>query len=119
MDEIAQQAEAARQNHEQQAAREQQREAMLTRILTPEARERLSRISLVNPDKARGVGDYLLGQAQMGRLDSKVSDARLVEILEASGASASAAAAPKVTFKRKGAWDDDGVDNNDEDVDKW
>eukprot|EP00249_Psilotum_nudum_P000034 c10136_g1_i1 orf=562-951(-) len=77
------------QNKEQQQAQEEQkreaeerRQMMLARILSTEARERLSRIALVKPEKARGVEDLLLRSAQMGQIAEKVSEDRLIVLLE-------------------------------------
>ncbi|KAL2629849.1 hypothetical protein R1flu_014535 [Riccia fluitans] len=77
------------QNKEQQEAQEEQkreaeerRQMMLARVLTPEARERLSRIALVKPEKARGVEDLILRSAQYGQITEKVSEDRLISLLE-------------------------------------
>ncbi|KAJ3682697.1 hypothetical protein LUZ60_012924 [Juncus effusus] len=61
---------------------EDRRQLMLTQILSIEARERLGRIALVKPDKARGVEDVLLRAFQMGRISEKVSEERLITLLE-------------------------------------
>ncbi|BFI32118.1 programmed cell death protein 5 [Marchantia polymorpha subsp. ruderalis] len=77
------------QNKEQQDAQEEQkreaeerRQMMLARVLSSEARERLSRIALVKPDKARGVEDLILRSAQYGQITEKVSEERLISLLE-------------------------------------
>lgn len=73
---------------QQQAQEEQQREAaerrtmMLARVLSSEARERLARIALVKPDKAKGVEDVILRSAQYGQITEKVSEERLIQLLE-------------------------------------
>jgi len=73
---------------QQQAQEEQQREAaerrtmMLARVLSSEARERLARIALVKPDKAKGVEDVILRGAQYGQITEKVSEERLIQLLE-------------------------------------
>ncbi|KAJ0959767.1 hypothetical protein J5N97_000545 [Dioscorea zingiberensis] len=68
------------QNPEQQKANddakreaEERRQMMLSQILSSEARERLARIALVKPEKARGVEDVLLRAAQMGQIVEKSS----------------------------------------------
>lgn len=53
---------------EKKRSAEDQRVAMLASVLKPEARERLARIALVKPDKARGVENMLLAMAQRGQL---------------------------------------------------
>lgn len=73
---------------QQQAQEEQKREAderrqlMLSQILSSQARERIARIALVKPDKARGVEDFLLRGAQVGQITEKVSEERLIALLE-------------------------------------
>ncbi|KAK4589322.1 uncharacterized protein LOC111998517 [Quercus suber] len=77
------------QNSEQQNAQEEakreaeeRRQMMLSQILSAEARERLARIALVKPEKARGVEDVLLNAAQRGQIVEKVSEERLISLLE-------------------------------------
>ncbi|GBG87809.1 hypothetical protein CBR_g45965 [Chara braunii] len=67
---------------EQRREAEERRQAMLVQILSPEARERLARIALVKPDKARSVEDLLLQGARFGKITSKVTEERLVMMLE-------------------------------------
>ncbi|PRQ29362.1 hypothetical protein RchiOBHm_Chr5g0013081 [Rosa chinensis] len=77
------------QNPEQQKANddakreaEERRQMMLSQILSSEARERLARIALVKPEKARGVEDVILRAAQMGQIAEKVTEERLISLLE-------------------------------------
>ncbi|KAM7259341.1 hypothetical protein ACFE04_015082 [Oxalis oulophora] len=72
------------QNAQEDAKRdaEERRQMMLTQILSPEARERLSRIALVKPEKARGVEDVVLRAASMGQIVEKVSEEKLISLLE-------------------------------------
>uniref|UniRef100_A0A6N2MJD1 Double-stranded DNA-binding protein n=1 Tax=Salix viminalis TaxID=40686 RepID=A0A6N2MJD1_SALVM len=77
------------QNSEQQQVQEdakrdaeERRQMMLGQILSSEARERLARIALVKPEKARGVEDVILRAAQMGQIAEKVSEERLISMLE-------------------------------------
>ncbi|KAJ7959264.1 DNA-binding protein [Quillaja saponaria] len=44
----------------------------LSQLLSSEARERLARIALVKPEKARGVEDVIIRAAQMGQIAEKV-----------------------------------------------
>eukprot|EP01102_Stenamoeba_stenopodia_P022894 TRINITY_DN9706_c0_g1_i2.p1 TRINITY_DN9706_c0_g1~~TRINITY_DN9706_c0_g1_i2.p1 ORF type:complete len:118 (+),score=26.48 TRINITY_DN9706_c0_g1_i2:78-431(+) len=72
-------------SQEQQEKREQmeeRRKIILTRILEPEARERLSRIALVKPDNARQVEDMIIQAAQYGQLTGKVDEPKLISLLE-------------------------------------
>merc|ERR1712008_122934 len=58
------------------------RQDMLTRMMAPEAKERLNRISLVKPDKARKLEDMVLMMAQRNQLREALSDAQLKQMLE-------------------------------------
>uniref|UniRef100_A0A0E0HHQ3 Uncharacterized protein n=1 Tax=Oryza nivara TaxID=4536 RepID=A0A0E0HHQ3_ORYNI len=82
---MAQRGAANPQNTGQQKAQEdakqeaeERRQMMLAQILSSEARERLSRIALVKPDKARGVEDVLLRAAQSGGISEKIQRRRSV-----------------------------------------
>nr|GMD87844.1 DNA-binding protein DDB_G0278111 [Ipomoea batatas] len=77
------------QNPDQQKAQdeakreaEDRRQLMLSQILTSEARERVARIALVKPEKARGVEDVILRAAQFGQISEKVSEEKLIQLLE-------------------------------------
>ena len=50
-------------------------------ILEPEARERLSRLKLAHPEIAESVENQLIVLAQSGRLNQRITDEMLVEIL--------------------------------------
>ena len=70
-----QQADAARQE-------EEKRQEMLSMAMAPAARERLHRVALVKPEKARGVEQLVLTMASRGQLTEKVSEDRLIQLLE-------------------------------------
>ncbi|KAK9826281.1 hypothetical protein WJX74_005659 [Apatococcus lobatus] len=63
--------EAQQQKEEQRQSQEEQRRMMLAALLQPAARERLNRIALVKPDKARGIEDTLLRMAQRGQISER------------------------------------------------
>ncbi|EFN54396.1 hypothetical protein CHLNCDRAFT_24727, partial [Chlorella variabilis] len=91
---------------EQREAAEEQRRAMLMNLMQPSARDRLARISLVKPDKARAIEDMLIMAARRGQIQEKVSEARLIELLEQ--VSEQTEKKTKVTIqRRRGALDDD------------
>lgn len=69
--------EAERRRQEEQA----HREAVLRQILTPEARERLSRIRIARPDQAQALEQQLVALAQSGRLQAKLTDDDIKTIL--------------------------------------
>ncbi|XP_038881892.1 DNA-binding protein DDB_G0278111 [Benincasa hispida] len=86
---MAQRGMGSQNNPEQQKAQEEarseaeeRRQMMLSQILSMQARERLARIALVKPEKARGVEDVILRAAQMGQIVEKVSEERLITLLE-------------------------------------
>ncbi|KNC46876.1 DNA-binding protein [Thecamonas trahens ATCC 50062] len=105
MDDAAfqQQAQQARAQAEAQAEAMARREQMLVRIMTPEARERLATVRLVNEARAAAAEDHFLQLAANGQLDAKVNDSRLKDVLEAQGA----APRSKITFARRTHDDDD------------
>lgn len=87
---------------EQEAAKqaaEEQRRAMLVAVMMPEARERLARIALVKPDKARSVETMILSAAQRGAITEKVTEERLRSMLEQISEQASKAS--KITIQRR------------------
>ena len=57
------------------------RRNILFQILSNQARERLSRISIVKPEKGKAVEDMLIRMAQNGQLKSKVEEKQLIELL--------------------------------------
>lgn len=89
----------------------------MSQILSPEARERLSRIALVKPDRARAIEQLLARMAQSGQLRGRVSEDQLIDVLDQveamekgqSGATGSKSAS-KITFTRKAAYEDSDDD---------
>uniref|UniRef100_A0A7N0ZRN5 Uncharacterized protein n=1 Tax=Kalanchoe fedtschenkoi TaxID=63787 RepID=A0A7N0ZRN5_KALFE len=101
------------QNSDQQKAQEEakresdeRRQMMLSQVLSSEARERIARIALVKPEKARGVEDVILRAAQMGQIVEKVSEEKLISLLEQINTQTSKQT--KVTIqRRRSVLDDD------------
>jgi len=60
---------------------EAQLDALMRRILTPEARERLGRVKLVKPELARQVELVLVQLYQAGRIPEPIDDEKLKSIL--------------------------------------
>ncbi len=60
---------------------EVQKKAILRAILEPEARERLARVKLAYPEIAEAVENQLVYLAQSGRLNTRITDDMLKEIL--------------------------------------
>ncbi|GAB6135114.1 DNA-binding protein [Thermococcus prieurii] len=71
------QEEAMRQEMELQA----QLDAIMRKILTPDARERLGRVKLVKPELARQVELVLVQLYQAGQIREPIDDAKLKKIL--------------------------------------
>jgi programmed cell death protein 5 len=67
---------------EEQSKRiEDQRQAILRSVLTPQARERLGTVKVAYPDVARLVEDQLIALASSGRLDREIDEETLRAIL--------------------------------------
>jgi programmed cell death protein 5 len=66
-----------------QAQLRAQRQAILRQILTPEARERLGRITLAYPQLAQDIENRLIALAQSGKINAIIDDATLRQILRA------------------------------------
>jgi len=67
---------------EKKKAEEEMREDLLTRLLAPDAKERIARLSLVKPDKARKLGDMVIQMGRGGRMQQPLSDTQLKNMLE-------------------------------------
>ena len=59
-----------------------QRKRILSQILTSEARQRIANIKMVRPEFADSIELQLMQLAQTGRLESKVTDEQLKQILK-------------------------------------
>lgn len=60
---------------------EAQKQALLSKILAPEARQRLNNLKMVKPDFAEQIELQLIQMAQTGKLPIPLSDAQLKQIL--------------------------------------
>jgi len=81
MAELQRQQETQAMVQEQQNQVEQQRQAIMRQILTPQARDRLANLKMAYPDIARLVEDQLITLVQSGRIQQQVDDNTLKEIL--------------------------------------
>ncbi len=66
---------------ERQQKMKSQIQMILMQVLEPDARERLNTIKLTKPDFAGAVEQQLVALAQSGRLQKKITDAQLKELL--------------------------------------
>ena len=73
----------------------------LTPFLEPEALERLSRVSLVRPDRAQSVEQYLQQLISTGQLRHKISENEIVEILNGVAKEQNKRNETKIIFNRK------------------
>ena len=106
-----------------QASRaDEQKQAVLEQALTPEALARLNRIRLVKPDRAERVSNAIAGMALSGKLPGRISEGKLIEMLERGSARDARAARdsqrnPISIQRKKYAMDsDDDEDDNDDDL---
>lgn len=61
---------------------EMQKKQAMMQILTPEARSRLANLRLTKPDFVDQIELQLIQLAQMGRVQSKITDEQLKELLK-------------------------------------
>lgn len=89
--------EAIRQARRAELQLQQHSSEPLAAVLEPAARERLSRVRIVRPERAAQVEDHLARLAALGQLRQKVSEADVKQLL------ASLARGPekKIVYERK------------------
>ncbi|ODQ83115.1 hypothetical protein BABINDRAFT_173923 [Babjeviella inositovora NRRL Y-12698] len=85
----------------QEQQRSDAHSAMLSQILEPEARDRLSRVRIVRPDRAQAVEDYIVRMAQSGQLRKKVGEEEIVEILDGVSRDQQKQQETKIIFDRR------------------
>lgn len=73
--------EAAYQQEQAQAEMEARKQELLRKILTPEARERLTTLRMSRPALVEQLEMQLLSLAQSGRLQSMIDDEQLKQLL--------------------------------------
>ncbi|KAK9460913.1 double-stranded DNA-binding domain-containing protein [Lipomyces oligophaga] len=85
----------------QAAQEEEARAAMIAQILTPSARERLSRIRIVKAQKAKGVEDLLIQMARTGQIQSRVDEDELISLLDQISRQESKANETKIVYQTR------------------
>eukprot|EP00158_Paraphelidium_tribonemae_P008823 Partr_v1_DN28698_c0_g1_i1_m50161 putative Programmed cell death len=91
----------------QQESESERKSQMLHSILEPDARERLSRISIVKPEKAAAVQDLIIRLASGGRLGKRISEKDLIDLLNQTNQQSQA---PQVIIQRRKYSDDEDDD---------
>lgn len=81
-------------------------------MLTPEARERLDRLALVNAAKAEAVGDMIVAHCENGLVSQRITDAQMKDYLDQVNNNMTG----KVQIQRK-RYGDDSEDDDDNDDD--
>jgi len=66
---------------QEEAQLEAQKQALLSKILAPEARQRLNNLKMVKPEFAEQIELQLIQMAQTGKLPIPLTDAQLKQIL--------------------------------------
>jgi len=66
---------------EQKKEQDTQRQNLLRQILTPEAKERLTRFKLARPELAESIENQLIYLAQAGQIRGQITDAALRDLL--------------------------------------
>ncbi|KAJ8522660.1 hypothetical protein ONZ45_g792 [Pleurotus djamor] len=99
-------------SEEDQAKRvqeEEMRRNVLSTILEPDARERLSRIALVSAERSRQIEAIILRMAQSGQIRGRVTEAQLIDLLEQmeEAQGKSTAKQSKIVYQRRKDFDDD------------
>ena len=94
------------------AEQDQQKQQILEQICDSAAFERLQRIKLVKKDKAMAIEHHLIQMAQSGQLQSKITENKLIELLDSAGD----AGKVKVNIQRRNYGIDSDDDDNDDDL---
>ncbi|EER35878.1 conserved hypothetical protein [Candida tropicalis MYA-3404] len=99
----------------QQSANNSMAASVLGRVLETEARERLSRVRIVRPDRAQAVENYILKLYSMGQIRQKLTEKDVVQILDGISRDTQQKQQTKITFDRKNVLDDDDDLGDDDD----
>lgn len=80
---------------------------MLNQALDTNARERLSRVRIVRPDRAEAVENYIVKLISMGSLGKKLNEQDIVEILNSLARDEKKKTDSKIIFNRRQISDDE------------
>lgn len=84
----------------------------LAPFLEPQALERLSRVSLVRPERANAVEQYLKRIIQSGQVKHKINESEIVQILNGISRQENSQNEAKIIFERKDMTDPFDNNNN-------
>ncbi|KAG7452799.1 uncharacterized protein BT62DRAFT_27018 [Guyanagaster necrorhizus] len=94
------------------AQEEQMRRDLMATVLDTAARERLSRIALVSPERSQQIEGILFRMVKSGQLKGRVSENQLIELLDQVEEAQGAKTAKKSTivYQRRKDIDEDDFD---------
>ncbi|KAI5954594.1 hypothetical protein KGF54_002369 [Candida jiufengensis] len=96
---------------QQASAANDMTQTILSRVLETGARERLSRVRIVRPDRAQAVESYILKLYSMGQINQKLNEKDIVEILDGISRDSQQKQTSKIVYDRKETVDDDDDDD--------
>jgi len=89
----------------QRRTEEEMKRTILTQVLEPAARERLSRISLVSPARSQQIENNLIRMARSGM--QRITDEQFLNLLKQADEAQSSSNASKIVFQRRKDFDSD------------
>ncbi|KAG2348411.1 DNA-binding TFAR19-related protein [Suillus weaverae] len=99
---------SAEEESKRKAAEDEMRRDMMATILDNAARERLSRIALVSPERSRQVETIIMRMAQSGQLRGRVSEQQLIDLLDQmEDARSKTTTKTTIVYQRRRDFDDD------------
>jgi len=104
---------------DQAAQRDAQRQSILQQAMTPDALARLRRLKIVKKERATAVEAMIANMALQGKMESKVTEGKLIEMLEGivGAQELKKGDAGKINIQRKKYnFDSDSDDDNDDDL---
>ena len=79
---LQQQMEQAQAQEQKKAEMDEAISSMMKQILSDEARERLNNIKAAKPEKAEKLQGLIIGNANTGRIQGKVTDDQLIDLID-------------------------------------